>query len=298
MTIFPKLTIVIPVFNDFERLRQCLSALMVQPEMAVGLATCIVVDNGSVESIQPLEKEFPQVDFIVETTKGSYAARNAGAGAATGEYLAFVDSDCIPNEDYLRAAIQVTEQHPDVDMHVGEVALFPEVVDGVLADERVAAYEIATAFRQKHYANRVKFGPTANLLVRTAAFTKLGGFDQNLLSGGDKEFGQRAVRLGHKLRYSPECVVRHPTRSKLSELAHKTRRVVGGDHRLANSFRKTISDFARYLVLRPGNSLRLIWSSDKLSLKQRLLASETAIRVVGWQVSERFRLLRGGEARR
>lgn len=298
MTRLPKLTVVIPVFNDFGRLRKCLSALIAQPEIAAGLANCIVVDNGSTDSIQLVENEFPQVEFMVETTMGSYAARNAGAAAAAGEFLAFVDSDCIPNKDYLRAAIQVMEQRPDVDIHVGEVVLFPEAVDGVPADDRVAAYEIATAFRQRHYAERVNFGPTANLVVRAATFTELGGFDQKLLSGGDKEFGQRAVRLGYKMRYSPECVVRHPTRSKLSELAHKTRRVVGGDHRLAKGLGKTASDFARYLVLRPGNSLRLIWTTDKLALKQRLLASETVIRVVGWQVSERFKLMRGGEARR
>lgn len=293
-----KVTVVIPVFNDFGRLRKCLSALLAQPEITAGLAACIVVDNGSATSIGPLENEFPKFEFTRETTPGSYAARNTGASLATTTFLAFVDSDCIPDEDFLRSVIAVTEQHPDVDIHVGEVVLFPETVDGVPADEGVAAYEIATAFRQKYYAERVSFGPTANLLVRAAAFTELGGFDQALLSGGDKEFGQRAVRAGYKMRYSPECVVKHPTRSRVSELEHKIRRVVGGDYRLAKGAKKTAWDLARYLVLRPGNSLRLIWTSEKLTLKQRLLASETVIRVVVWQLSERFKLMRGGEARR
>lgn len=294
----PQVTVVIPVFNDFVRLRTCLSSLVAQPEMANGAAQCVVVDNGSERSVKALEAEFPQVRFLEERIPGSYAARNTGARTAEGGFLAFVDSDCVPQPDWLTAILEVTERHPEVDLHVGEVELFPETVDGVEPDRRVSSYEIATAFRQKYYAQSVHFGPTANLIVRQSAFAELGGFDSTLLSGGDKEFGQRATRAGYQLRYSPECVVRHPTRSRLSELEGKTRRVVGGDHGVAEGTRKLVADLFRYAVLRPGNSLRLIWTSNKLGGANKLRASETVLRVMVWQVSERLRLLRGGEARR
>lgn len=291
-------TVVIPVFNDFERLRTCLRSLVAQLAMAGEGVRCVVVDNGSSASIGELEDEFSQVQFLDEPTPGSYAARNTGARTAEGGFLAFVDSDCIPEPNWLASILDVTEQHPQVDLHVGEVTLFPETVDGVEPDPRVVAYEIATAFRQKYYAEHVRFGPTANLIVRQETFAKLGGFDQGLLSGGDKEFGQRATSAGHVLRYSPECVVRHPTRSKLSELEGKTRRIVGGDHRAAKGSRQLASDLFRYLVLRPGNSLRLIWRHRSLGVGQKLLASEAVVRVIFWQVFERLRLLKGGEARR
>lgn len=245
-----------------------------------------------------METKFPQVQFMDERTPGSYAARNTGARAAAGGFLAFMDSDCIPEPNWLASILEVVEKHPEVDLHVGEVKLFPETVNGVQPDRRVSSYEVATAFRQKYYAESVRFGPTANLIVRQSAFSELGGFDSSLLSSGDKEFGQRATRSGYQLRYCPECVVRHPTRSRLSELESKTRRIVGGDHRMAAGTLRLVADLFRYTVLRPCNSLRLIWASDKLGGVDKLLASETVLCVMLWQVSERLRLLRGGEARR
>lgn len=294
----PLITVVIPVFNDFDRLRICLSSLVTQPEVKNGVAECVVVDNGSERNIHDLAAEFPQCTFLKELTPGSYAARNTGAASSGAAFLAFVDSDCVPESNWLRSIVEVTEAHPDVDLHVGEIVLFPESADGVPPDRRVSAYETATAFRQRYYAESVHFGPTANLIVRQSAFTQLEGFDQTLLSSGDKEFGQRAVRSGLKLRYSPECVVRHPTRSNLTELEAKTRRVVGGDHKSAEGGWQLTMNLFRYTVLRPGNSLRLIWTSHKLSTAERLAASETVVRVARWQALEWYRLVRGGEARR
>lgn len=275
-----------------------MASLVDQAEVASGEAKCVVVDNGSVKGTRELESEFPQVCFLHEPIPGSYAARNTGARCADGEYLAFVDSDCIPEPNWLASIIGVTARYPDIDIHVGEVVLFEDEEARALKDRRGFAYETATAFRQKHYAENLQFGPTANLIVREATFSDLGGFDQSLLSGGDKEFGQRAAHSGYKLRYSPECVVRHPTRSNLLELEDKWRRIVGGEYRVAKGLWAHVKDIFRYAVLRPGNSLRLVWIDDRLDTAEKLLASETVLRVLGWQVSERLRLMKGGEARR
>src|SRR5690606_28349127 len=159
--------------------------------------------------------------------------------------------------------------------------------------------ESATAGSQVSYATYDLVGTSANLIVRKSVFDALNGFDETLLSGGDKDFGQRAWAEGYTFRYSPECVVKHPTRSRLSELEGKQRRLVGGEHPSAQGdFGRTAAQLFRYAVLRPGNSLRLIWTSPELSFEDRLLASEAVGRVLGWQVSEKVRLMGGGAARR
>lgn len=290
---------VIPVYNDVERLKGCLDALTSSPGFGANGIECIVVDNGSDESATSLASRYPNVTFIEEPRPGSYAARNTGAASAAAEYIAFIDSDCIPATDWLESVIEATERCPQVDIFVGGIHLFPEWSGGRAPDRRVVAYEIATAFRQEYYANVVHFGPTANLIVRKSVFDALNGFDETLLSGGDKDFGQRAWAEGYTFRYSPECVVKHPTRSRLSELEGKQRRLVGGEHPSAQGdFGRTAAQLFRYAVLRPGNSLRLIWTSPELSFEDRLLASEAVGRVLGWQVSEKVRLMGGGAARR
>lgn len=294
-----RLSIIIPVYNDFAALKKCLRALQSQLDSYNGLVECIVVDNGSTDDIHEIVQDFPRVSALTEATPGSYAARNTGARSAAGEYLAFTDSDCIPTEDWVEAILRITTVYPAIDVHIGEVRLFPDHDSSKEVDLRVAAYEIATAFRQEYYANTVHFGPTANLIVRKPTFEALRGFDQSLMSGGDKDFGQRAWRAGFQLRYSPECVVAHPTRSSLGQLESKIRRIVGGDFTKAGARAKqTAADWARYLILRPGNSLRLIWSRPGLSVYERLAASEVAFRVIGWQVAERLKLRSGGQVRR
>lgn len=295
----PRLSIVVPVYNDFAALQKCLDALQSQLAVHGPEVECLVVDNGSEASLDEIAERFPEVTFLEELTPGSYAARNAGVRQATGEFIAFTDSDCIPEEDWVEAILEVTSSFPSIDLHVGDIVLFADSDGGKTVDRRVIAYELATAFRQEYYANYVHFGPTANLIVRRVTFEKLQGFDQSLKSGADKKFGQNAWQAGFKIRFSPECVVRHPTRSTLIQLENKIRRIVGGDYfKAVNKPQKIMANLTRYILLRPGNSLRLIWTRAGMSVHDRMAASEVVFRAIGWQVSEHQRLRSGGQAQR
>src|SRR4051794_29144317 len=73
-------------------------------ELAPQLASCrdvevIVVDDGSTDSTQDLAAHFggqPHVRFIRQPNLGNSAARNAGADAAAGEWVTFLDDDAWP----------------------------------------------------------------------------------------------------------------------------------------------------------------------------------------------------------
>jgi GT2 family glycosyltransferase len=59
-------------------------------------------------------------------------------------------------------------------------------------------------------------------------FETVGLFNQNMKSGGDLEWGKRAFQLGSRARYSPNAIVKHPSRTSFAQLLNKERRVVGG----------------------------------------------------------------------
>ena len=85
-------SVIIPVFNDAERLKICLTALEKQT-YPQDYYEVIVVDNGSDENLENVVKQFTQAKLAYYPELGSYAARNHGIALAKGEILAFTDAD-------------------------------------------------------------------------------------------------------------------------------------------------------------------------------------------------------------
>ena len=62
---------------------------------------------------------------------------------------------------------------------------------------------------------------TANVFVRQELFHALGGFDEELPSGGDADFAHRVVAGRGRLIYCPDAVVLHPTMDRARQFLHK-----------------------------------------------------------------------------
>ena len=89
----PFVTVIIPFYNDLDRLRECLICVFLQT-YPHDCYEVIVVDNGSDEDFSPLQNKFHDLELLYEYRPGSYAARNTGIRYSKGEVLAFTDSDC------------------------------------------------------------------------------------------------------------------------------------------------------------------------------------------------------------
>lgn len=116
-------SVVIPVSNDFERLKTCLKALEEQT-YPKKLYEVIVVDNGSDEDINPLVIQFSQAFATQESRRGSYTARNKGDSLAKGDVIAFTDSDCIPNCDWIEKGVANLLQVFNCGLVVGKIKVF------------------------------------------------------------------------------------------------------------------------------------------------------------------------------
>ena len=98
----PLLSIVVPVYNVEGYLSECLESILCQPMRDLEV---ILVDDGSTDSSGRIATRFarssPRVRLLRQANAGLGAARNAGARAARGHMLAFVDSDdTLPSDAY------------------------------------------------------------------------------------------------------------------------------------------------------------------------------------------------------
>ena len=223
--VHPAVSIVVPVYNDPDGVRATLDSLVAQSTDSPH--EIVVVDNGSADRtpkiVRAYENDHDHLTLVHEREiQSSYAARNTGIRNTDSEILAFVDADMTVPEDWLDSALAAFES-ADADYmgcHV-ELAL-PD--DPSLA----ARYDHHTGFPVEGYLEQQGFAPTCCLFVRRDVFADVGLFDPRLVSGGDKEFGNRVSKAGYDLHFAENVTMYHPTRNSLSELVSKDRRVGRG----------------------------------------------------------------------
>jgi len=235
--------VVIPVYNDSERLSKCLAALEKQ-SYPPDRYEVVAVDNGSKRSVEPLAKSFAHVRTALENTPGSYAARNKGISLARGAVIAFTDSDTIPCLDWIEEGVAALYATPNCGLVGGRISLFFKDPQRPTA---VELYDLVYAFPQKEFINLYKFGATANVFTFREVLEKVGTFNHALKSNGDREWCHRVLQAGYALRYADGACVAHPARYDFAEAYQRTRRVVSGWRDLAH-FKGADISFMRQMV--------------------------------------------------
>ena len=106
----------------------------------------IVVDNGSTDGSVEVAKSFEEALTLSEPTPGSYAARNAGLRQARGDYVAFIDSDCVPRETWIEEGVAAASKEPNLGVLAGRVEL---TYGGSLRISPAVLYERMFSFNQE-----------------------------------------------------------------------------------------------------------------------------------------------------
>jgi glycosyltransferase involved in cell wall biosynthesis len=286
----PLVSVIIPVYNDAERLKICLQRLDIQtyPRDRYEI---IVVDNGSDESIEPVVAPFSKVQPAYEPEGSEFMARNTGLKLARGEVIALIDSDCIPKEDWIEKGVDHLLRAPNAGFVAGGVSVFPRDPQRPNA---VELYESLTAFPIRRYVEQDKFGGTGNLFIYRSVFDKVGDFNAKLESGGDDEWGKRVYAAGFEQIYSDDICVLHPARHSLRDLHRKMVRTMGGLHEIyRDQPQPQIHWFRLFLheLKLPMPLIREIYSSDNLgSFVQKTQVAYIAIYMKYLRSWERWRL--------
>lgn len=217
-------SVIIPVWNDPDRLRICLEALERQT-LDKDRFEVIVVDNGSTDHTPDVARGFAGVTVLCEPKVGSYAARNTGLKHARGALIAFTDADCIPEPEWLEAGLRMFSSNPDIGQIAGHVHLFSSGND---ISRACMNYQQVFTLNQESDMRRTGSVSTANWMSPKQVFTTLGGFNESLKSGGDFEMSMRIRSAGYRQEFCADAVVRHPARGSVAEVVVRHKRTKGG----------------------------------------------------------------------
>ena len=188
----PYISVIIPVYNDSQRLQLCLAALENQSYPKDSYEV-IVIDNNSTDNVKKIVNNCSQAIYAFKKTKGSYAARNKGISLARGEVLAFTDSDCIPTHHWLEEGIKPILEG-SADLVGGKVEFF-------FQNKNSAAelYDSITFLNTKR-ATENGVCQTANLFTKKNLFKKIGLFP-DCAEGDDIAWTRHATTNGFVLSY-------------------------------------------------------------------------------------------------
>jgi glycosyltransferase involved in cell wall biosynthesis len=208
MTHLPSVSVIVPTRNRAASVRDLLAALVVQVYPAA-LMEVLVIDNDSDDDTEAVVREAAAVApsavrYHRKQNDGPAASRNRGAEMASGDILAFTDSDCIPTPAWIRMA---------VGQFKGSVGL----VCGPIKPLEVS-HNAPFFTHQIHHVNREDgLYPTANVFYRREVFQSLGGFDETMreyswgqpVGGDDTKFAWRVRRAGYATAFAEGAVVLH-----------------------------------------------------------------------------------------
>lgn len=253
-----RVSVVVPAWQARETAER-FGALMAAQTLPRDAFEVILVDDGSTDGTAEAARR-AGIDHVISLPErsGPYVARNTGVAAASAPILAFTDVDCEPAADWLERGLGRLAD-PAVDVLGGAIEV-------PLGDRpsRTTLLDVCNFVDQERAVSR-GYSLGGNTWVRREVFDRVGGFNENLQSGGDQEFTRRAVAAGAALAYAADAVVVHEPYRRARGLARKARRIGFGaaqHHRYAGG-----SMAGRPLICnRPGYYLpyRKLHGADRL----------------------------------
>jgi glycosyltransferase involved in cell wall biosynthesis len=204
----PFISIIIPAYNCEETIVRCVDSIL---RLTWGNKEIIIIDDGSTDATPDILKGYGGAIRIIRMPNaGPSRARNIGVREATGEFIAFTDSDCIVAEDWLdelfkgfvsekTAGVGGDQQSPADDTPFGKnINAFMKSV-GFVADY----------LKIQDRLIRTQHNPTCNVMYRREVLLEAGLFDEALWPGEDVDIDLKISWLGYELYYNPGAVVWH-----------------------------------------------------------------------------------------
>lgn len=196
------ISVVVPVFNGGKTIRATIEHLFRQ---SLPPDEIIVVDDGSTDHTAEVLCSFgDRIKVHSKTNGGPASARNAGIRVATGTLIAFTDSDCLPDENWLEEIVK--------GFHSVIIGGVGGRVCGTL-NSLIGDYVDLHRWMNPHCAadGRVLYLVTANACFRSEVLAQANLFDERFRGAGgeDTELSIRLRSIGYEFAFVESAVVRH-----------------------------------------------------------------------------------------
>ncbi|HLY58531.1 MAG TPA: glycosyltransferase [Stellaceae bacterium] len=212
----PRVSVVVCAYNSERTLEPCLASLqhLDYPDYEV-----ILVNDGSTDGTRAIADQFPFCRVINQENQGLSVARNVGAAAASGSVIAYTDSDCVADRDWLTYLVAKLQHGglaavggpnfppPENALVPAAVAVSPGGPTHVLISDEVA----------EHIAG-------CNMAFRRDVLMELGGFDPLFRAAGDDvDICWRFQNAGYTIGFAPAAVVWHFRRNTVEAYLQQQR---------------------------------------------------------------------------
>ncbi|WP_338733248.1 glycosyltransferase family 2 protein [Mangrovimonas cancribranchiae] len=216
-----KLSVVILNYNVRYFLELCL--ISVREAIKDIDAEIIVVDNHSPDdSCQMIKDNFPEVVLIENKENlGFSKGNNIGVSKAKGEYICILNPDTVVAENTFKTLLQFSETQKKLGivgckLIDGAGAFLPESKRNI-PTPKVALYKML-GFPKQYYANQTTQNNTgevpilvgAFMLLKTAVYKEVGGFDEDyFMYGEDVDLSYKVLKAGYKNYYNGTTTIIH-----------------------------------------------------------------------------------------
>jgi glycosyltransferase involved in cell wall biosynthesis len=211
----PLISVVIPVYNRERYIVEAIESVRAQDYAPVEI---IVVDDGSTDGTAAAVRGMgTDIRYLYQDNRGVAGARNAGVSAATGPFLAFLDSDDLWMPAKLTRQMAVFAANPETDAVYGHA-------------EQFICPELDPAFKSRiraHMGTMPAPVPPA-MLIRRASFERVGRFDERLNVGVEIEWYARLSEKNLRVVMLPDTIYRrrlHRTNLNLERAGEQSERL-------------------------------------------------------------------------
>jgi|TARA_B100001094_G_scaffold19688_2_gene16778 GT2 family glycosyltransferase len=273
----PFFSVVIPTYERPDDLAKCLGSLSKENQKSAPSFELIVTDDSCSDLCRNIvKKNFSLVSWGKGKQNGPAGNRNAGVARAQGEWVVFIDDDCIAQPDYLSSYYKAIKENSSVEVLEGRI--FPDRSRRTWA-EGCPENSGGGMFW------------TSNLCVKKEVFEELEGFDESFeVAYEDVDFAYRIQKEGKNTLFVKEAAACHPWRTlrqegnnwkpkgfELQELLHFIRKhPEAKEHSsplvyLRHLLRMLTSDFSSCLFIYKGKGLDVlsaqIWVTFRVIFK-------------------------------
>lgn len=186
----PLVSAIVPTYNASKTIKYVLDSIINQTHKNIEI---IVVDDGSSDGTPELVTQYPHVKLITQKNQGASVARNRGVAEATGEYIAFLDSDDLWHPQKIELQLQIAKEFPNfgiIGTDINKIKKIPSNKYKPSFEERFTILPQLQEINFYQYMVRTQVLPSA-VLIRKVVFEAVGGFDPKWISGQDRELWLR-----------------------------------------------------------------------------------------------------------
>lgn len=219
----PKISIVIPIFNEEEYIAKCLDSI-IESDYDKNNMEVLLIDGGStdktVKIIHEYQQKYPLFRLLNNPNKTVPFAMNIGIKAACGEYIVRLDAHAVYPEDYFSKLI---DYHQELQAdNIGGVVVtavkhknsVSTAIKNVLSDRLGVGSTFRSGVKKIKEVDTVPFG-----CYKKSVFDKIGLYNERLARNQDIEFNKRLKKAGGKIFIVPDIEATYYARENFKALA-------------------------------------------------------------------------------